>query len=824
MPAGDLATALALLAKQSGVEMMYSSERLKGLGTAGVHGEYTAEAAAVKLLEGTNLKLRVHESGGLLISDATGSEAAWGMRQISQGVNAHLASSGAVASSGSDSQGSESRDEDAKKKIDSSAEESGSRIQEIVVTAQKREERLQDVPVPVTVLSATTLAENNQPRLRDYFSSIPGFSISPAPSSGNHQMLAIRGVSSGSFGNPTVGVTVDDVPYGAFTREFAPDIDPSDLARIEVLRGPQGTLYGASTMGGLLKFVTVDPSTERLSGRVEGGTSSVQNGDGLGYSFRGSVNVPVSDVFAVRASAFTRRDPGYIDNPLDGRKGLNEINVEGGRLSALWNISDTFSLKLSALYQHTKGDGVADIVVQPGLGELQQNYIPGIGAYDQTNQAYSAIFKGKLGSIDVASITGYNVYKFSSSNDLTYLLGSTAQRLLGVSGSGIFNYNDTRKFSQEIRASIPIGRRVEWLVGGFYTHENIPFTQVLKGQDPVTGAIVGDYSTGRIPIKHTEYAAFTDVTVHFTERFNIQFGGRESYLREAFEPVTNSGLLYGGGTAVTPGINVRADVFTYLVTPQFKVSPDLMTYARIASGYRPGRSNSGDPNPRVPRSPRPDKTQNYEIGVKGNLLDRILSFDASLYYIKWEDIQIQLTDRDINPLTNQPYNFGYYTNGSAAKSAGVELSVEARPLTGLTIAAWGTYDDAVLTESFPANSPAYGPEGARLPFGTRLSGNLSADQAFPVTDTITGFGGFTLSYVGEREGTFTPTSLRAIYPAYTRVDVRAGARFDSWQVNLYANNVTDRRGLLGGGVGNFPPYAFIYIQPRSMGISVSRTF
>src|SRR5262249_48926184 len=155
----------------------------------------------------------------------------------------------------------------------------------------------------------------NQLRLRDYYSRVPGLNLTPGTQSG--QVLSIRGISTGS-GNPTVGVTVDDVPLGSSTflggGAVVPDFDPADLARIEVLRGPQGTLYGASSISGLIKFVTADPSTAGFTGWLQGGVSSVSHGHGAGYNARGSVNVPLSDTFAVRASGFTRKDPGFIDN------------------------------------------------------------------------------------------------------------------------------------------------------------------------------------------------------------------------------------------------------------------------------------------------------------------------------------------------------------------------------------------------------------------------------------------------------------------------------------------------------------------------------
>src|SRR5206468_3611738 len=149
------------------------------------------------------------------------------------------------------------------------------------------------------------------------------------------------------------GILVDDVPYGSSTANgggpLAPDIDPSDLSQVEVLRGSQGTLYGASSMGGLIKFVTIDPSTDAVSGRVQIGATDVYNGNKLGYTVRGAINVPLTSDFAIRASAFTRSDAGYIDDVRLHVDGVNKNRVDGGRLSALWKPSSTFSIALSAL-------------------------------------------------------------------------------------------------------------------------------------------------------------------------------------------------------------------------------------------------------------------------------------------------------------------------------------------------------------------------------------------------------------------------------------------------------------------------------------------
>ena len=234
------------------------------------------------------------------------------------------------------------------------------------------------------------------------------------------------------------------------------------------------------------------------------------------------------------------------------------------------------------------------------------------------------------------------------------------------------------------------------------------------------------------------------------------------------------------------------------MTPRFKITPDLMLYARFASGYRVGGPNYIAALSRVPLTYGPDKTNNYELGIKGNLFDRALTFDASAYYIDWRHIQLYL----FNPTT-----FGtYYANGGNAKSQGLEASVQARPIHGMTLGASASLIDAVLTQDFPATANAIGTAGDRLPYSARLSGSLSVDQDMALTARWTGFVGALFSYVGARQGEFaTPYSPnapnRVLFPPYGELNLHAGARSDSWTLSLFANNVANRRGMVGGGYG-----------------------
>jgi iron complex outermembrane recepter protein len=452
---------------------------------------------------------------------------------------------------------------------------------------------------------------------------------------------------------------------------------------------------------------------------------------------------------------------------------------------------------------------------------LQQNYLPGLGGYDRKVQAYSATLTGRIGDIELTAISGYNINEYTDSEDVTFGLSYYTQNLFNTPGTGEFDNNKTRKFTQEIRMSAPIGDHVDWLLGGFYTHENSQYFETTLAINPA-GTVISPPDILSFPTSYQEYAAFSDVTFHLTDRFDVQLGGRESEIRQTYSS-TEAGpyvqSFYGQPSPyVLPEQRSSNNAFTYLVTPRFKVSSDLMVYARLASGYRAGGPNV--PGPGTPDQYSPDKTQNYEIGAKAAFLDHRLHIDASLYYIDWKNIQVQ----SYNPTT-----FSSYTgNGNGAKSQGIELSAESRPLAGLTISAWVAWDDAVLTAPFPPNSDAVGVDGDRLPYSSRFSGNLSLEEDFPLASGVTGFVGGAVAYVGNREGvfasTFATSTERQALPAYTKTDLRAGVKYDSWTANVFVNNLTDDRGVLAGGLGAFPPFAFTYIQPRTIGLNVIKTF
>lgn len=814
IPAEALADTLRAIGQETAMNIVFAPETVGDARAPSVQGELTAEQAVIRALSKTKLRVRKATANSFLIEPfLTGATAT---PERTPGVSSQKAASDPPSSQVQPMSA-------ASPAVPSMVDPGAPSLREIVVTAQKKSQRLLDVPVPVSVLDTADLSANGQSRLQDYFAQVPGLSLT-TNNGGGWQTLAIRGVTTGVVANPTVGIMIDDVPFGSSTSlgngsVLMPDIDPGDLARIEVLKGPQGTLYGADSMGGVVKFVTLDPTTDRLGGRVEVLGDYVDQGES-GYAVRGAANVPLTGDLAFRASGFVRRDPGYVDNVLTNQNNSNRVDASGGLLSALWRPSDALSLKIDVLLQNTYGDGTPAIdatldpngYLHPIYGYQKQARLRGTEQYYTTIRLYSATVKAKIGSLDFTSITGYGDNKNLDVSDYTSLYGTPSD--------GPF-FSPTRKLTQEVRLSSSGGRTLDWLAGAFYAHENSPVDLPSNNVDPTTGAQTGLLIDYYYPSTLTEYALFGDLTFHITDRLDLQIGGRESKNRQTSNETDTGPLVpaYDGFPSpfVYPTERTSGSAFTYLFTPEFKISRNFMVYARLSSGYRLGGPNLGAVVYNLPIQYGPDKTTNWELGSKGSFFDGALTLDASAYYIDWKQIQIVLT------LPNGRYN----ANGGDAKSQGLEFTMQARPARGLTISANASLNDARLTQDLPPESSAFGYSGERLPYSEPYSGSLAVDQEWPLVGDWVGFVGGRVSYVGAREGEFrlSLSVPRIHFPAYTEADLRLGVREESWVVNLFVNNVANVHGIVGGG-GNYAQSAYeaFYVQPLTVGVSLVKNF
>jgi iron complex outermembrane recepter protein len=721
----------------------------------------------------------------------------------------------------------------------------------IVVTAQKREQRLLDVPVAVSTVSAASLVDQNLVSIKDFYTRVPGIQLS-----GNTtQDISLRGINTGGGTNPTVSILIDDVQFGSSTylgRPPIPDLDPATLQRVEVLRGPQGTFYGASSLGGLIKYVTKDPSTSSFSGRVELGANTVENG-GQGWSARGAINLPiVKDMVGLSVSGFYRDDPRYIDSVTPSGalvKDANKNEVYGGRAALLLRPFERLTVTLSALYQKQNVEGETLIPIcstcSTALGSsIPVTYDPrGVPDLRTARAAVVPIvnelqlYTGRVAleladNMQLVSITAWGRSSQDTVSDLTSRFGPPLQFNLGIPGTPVYPTGGTylfsqpiltNKFSQEVRLS-GTSNIADWMVGLFYTNERSTLAQRIDrvGAAPIVTVYNGDNVS-----RYEEKAVFGDVIFHATDKLDIQLGGRYAANEQTYNVLSTidvpAQVIFGPNENSL--FNSRENAFTWVIAPTYKFSLDLMAYARVAKGYRPGGPNTQTPG--AAPSFGADTVINYELGLKGSVLDRKLTFDVAAFQIDWNNIQLQNTAL--------PSQFVFFENGKKARSWGLEASMTARPLHGLTVDANATILDAKLTQTLDPSTATVqrllGQAGDRLPYSAKFTGNISVQQDFDITDRITAYAGFNVNYIGNRLGLLNQNAAtavipRATLPSFTVVDLRAGLGLDDrWKLNFYVRNLFDEQGVtrVDTRQGTQLPQA-VFITPRTIGLTVSADF
>ncbi|MGH6632721.1 MAG: TonB-dependent receptor, partial [Sphingopyxis sp.] len=601
-------------------------------------------------------------------------------------------------------------------------------IEEIIVTAQKKDERLSDTPLAISALPAEQLQTLGVKNFADFATYVPG--ISYASSGAGQTQVNLRGITTGISIAPTVGIYVDDVPYGGtstWSRSASIALDAAvvDLERIEVLRGPQGTLYGASTMGGLIKYVTRKPDLERTSG--EAGTDLSVTGDGgFNYDVRGAVNLPFgSDQAAIRASGYELHDDGYIDN-VARKSDANRADTYGGRLDLLLFPTEQLAIRLTGFAQNIRRDGRAevdkDLTTHRAIyGELAQSRAVA-EPFDQDFRLVSGTLEYDFGSAKLTSISSYQRVETSQHQDVTRQYGPL------FAGFGIVfpQYEfpvttDTKKFAQELRLASTGTDQLEWLVGAFYTDERNDNDQALTPRMADGSPAPLNLLTAQLPSKYEEIAGFGDLTYHFTPRFDVALGVRVARNKQAFEQIGSSDLML---ISSIPEGKSAETVDTYVINPRFHVNDNLMIYARAASGYRPGGPNAvlNDPatgRPLADATFDADTLWSYEGGLKGSTADHRFAFDAAIFFIDWDNLQIA-TVRN---------GFGVIANAGTARSQGAEVTLTVNPADALRLMAVLAYTDAELTQDAPDLG---GVDGARLPDVPRLSAALTGDYRTPV--------------------------------------------------------------------------------------------
>lgn len=693
----------------------------------------------------------------------------------------------------------------------------------IVVTAQKRAEDQQDVPVSISVVSGEQMVESGAAQLADIAGYVPGLHVSSLGAPGQ-TIISLRGIAPLAAG-ATVGTYVDDAPVGSSTVYtesigFTVDLLPYDLARIEVLRGPQGTLYGASTIGGLLKYVTIAPDLDQFRGRAGVEGFSVAHGGSLGYAFQGFLNAPlVLDKLAITASIAHRKTPGWIDNIQTGKKNQNGFDQTGYRGSLLWQPIDRLRIRLSGMHQRIDSDSSSivaeDLSGNPVGGKHDNfNFVPEPFKSRFTNFAGTAEYDFDFATL--SSTTSYTDADRKESVDASRIFGVLFPLLTGGAiGPGITPFDNRitmKKWTEEVRLTSPSGGRFEWLVGFFYTDEDADNNQIVNSFDLDLNVIppLNPLAIVGLPSTYKEHAFFGNATFRVTDQFWLSGGLRWAENKQTFRQISSGAIV---PTADTPGKS-KEDIVTYSVSPQFHLNDDTMFYARVATGYRPGGPNVIVPN--VPPTFDSDTVTNYELGVKTRLADRTVTLDVALFQMDWKDIQVTQGFGGVNGLAN----------GGTARSRGVEASLLWQPVRGLNIGVNGAYTNAELTEDAPAVG---GLDGDRLAFVPKFSGSLVADYRFPIGSARGEIGGG-IRHTGKRFSNVESNPDAVGVGAYTALDIYGSVTFmDRYKVRAYVRNLTDDEGplarsLISNGLGQPSHINVVPLQPRTIGLALDAEF
>ena len=790
IPSEELGVALRELEKELDLELIFVAEDVRGIRTRGAKGNLTLAETLDRLLAGTGLTYHAIDRKTISIVPARSA---------------------------------------AHSDADNVPRTQPLTLEQVVVTAQKRTEYAQNVPVSVSVVGGATLEEWGATQLADYAAYLSGLTVVQGAAPGE-DMLILRGLGIPSE-SALVGTYIDDTPIGGSsdaqpTTRRALELLPYDFERIEVLEGPQGTLYGANAMGGLIKYVTRKPDLEDVSARVGADFKENDNASEAGWNARGTLNLPiVADKAAIRVSVSQDFTPGFIAEPSQGRTDSNQAREQAGHLALLLQLSDSWSVDLATLIQHLDSPDPAAIT-------LTTRFIPDLGRWSNSAQVpdtfdaklhyYSTHINGDLRWATFTSATSYSVVQSSNWAQAGYPL----DQISGRAATGL--RQSSNKLTQELRLSSPAGGqlesplgtsplpRLQWLLGTFYTHEQGDQLQTGYALNTANVALSHPQINPElhifVPSLYQEYALFGNGTWKLTDALDLTVGLRESRNEQTFAGIPECSPAYVIAIAPCPPVGAGSshqNVFNFTFSPSYHFSPDVMAYFRAASGYRPGAPDV--PAPHIPTSVAADTLISSEVGIKSTWLDRKLRFNAAAYQIDWDRIQILAT-------APPPLSVTYAANGNTATVRGFESATAFAPVGSLRFALSTVYTHAVLSAPMPSGSTLVGDRGDRLPYIPLWSGSLTADYTHALRGDWVGALGAGWRYTGQRYTTINnpgncplncvgAQSVPTLRP-YGVFDLHAGIADERWNVRLSVRNLTNKYALVdmyGGGGQTFDP-------------------
>jgi len=761
---------------------------------------------------------------------------------------------------------------------------------DIVVTATRKSESLQKVAISLQALSPDKLSQQHVSGFADFANMLPSVSFSSEGPGRSEPYF--RGIAVGGGQAATVGVYLDDIPIT--TAGKMPEVHVYDVERVEALSGPQGTLFGSSSLAGTLRIITAKAKI----GKFEAGYDLDLNKFGKGQpggSAEGFVNIPVSDALAIRLVGYYQHDGGYIDNTpgtynyqsvnytLTNKdmvaKDFNWADQYGGRATALIKLGDNWTVTPSFTYQYLDARGPFNY--DPRVGDLAVHDYSQTYNKDSWYQA-SLTIQGKIGDFDVVSATGYFHRKIRNANDYTYY-SVTYDGLVasGQAGSEYTNFTDSkgntlnptqsyygerrqRKFTQELRVSVPKSWPFALTLGGFYQFQknSTDDNYYIPGLSTATNSLGYSPALASINMRDAYYLVETDT--HFKDGALFAEGNYELVhnvkltggLRYFIADNGTYGFNGTQGTAQAMGCWDDAAIYNKFIHPtrlscistapkfhqtgethklslSWQVTPAKMVYATYSTGFRPGGGN-------VLAGAAPykaDTLSNFELGFK-TTWGRNFRINGAFYYEQWKGVQYEVV-----PIGFQGQ--GVTLNAGDARVFGVELDTEWRPVTGLTLSASGAYNDAALSSNFCSLDPATrvtqytscsapdtiaAAKGTRLPRQPRLKLQSSARYEFGLAGKDAFVQG-TLFY--QTSSTSDLDTQNNIWlgntSGFASFDFSAGVKVHGVSLEAYIQNAFDQRGILSKNTFCNIQYCHdssrsYPIKPQIFGIKASQRF
>lgn len=686
---------------------------------------------------------------------------------------------------------------------------------EIVVTATRRSERLQDVPLSIQAVRGDDLKKLGAVNFADYSRTVAGVQFQD-DGPGRSQIF-IRGVSSGADVDTgkesTVGVYIDETPVSEGSSQ--PDLKLFDINRVEVLRGPQGTLFGSGSLGGTVRVITNQPDFAGVSGFGEM-TGSVTEHGGLNGSVNAWLNLPLDDRTAVRAVGYGLHNSGFLDNGLNGDTDINDETTYGGRLALRHQATDALDITLMGAYQHSKSGSYSRVTDHyPALVKDQSEPEPFTDRFGMINLKVEA----DIGLGMLTSSTSYFDRKRSFENDIDYFLEALAGIPRGISK---LSY-DAQSITQEVRLASQGSGPIQWLVGGYFVERDEQYSQTINIRDlPIPAAPADNFFYAATDSNIEQLAGFGELTVEPVDGLKLTGGVRVSQMSRKATAV-NGGLALGGildrqtgrfsDTATTPKVNIS-----------YKVGSDILMYAQASKGFRIGGVNPGlPPCPTcvvdIAQDFGPDSLWNYEAGLKSKLFGQALTLNIAAFWIDWKDIQLNISRED---------GFNGFANAGQARSRGLEVEANARILPDLSLGGQVTYTDAELRSLNPGLTN-FATVGVQLPQVPKWSASSFAEWGTDIgTDgrlTLRG----DVQYQGKRTSILGPTA--STLNEYAVVNARITYDTAVWSVSAFATNLTDVRAQLArnilSGVRNGNPITldrYTINTPRTFGLTFGYNF